>query len=260
MKVKILRTLLFIMTVLPMGLTAQTQTKVIAHRGFWDKAESAQNSIANLKFAAEAGCYGSEFDVNLTKDNQLVVAHGPNHGKGTNRLVIQNSTLEELRKIKLENGEEIPTLDEYLEEGKKHKNLKLILEIKSHDTPQRETEAVEHILKAVKANGMEEQIEYIAFSKHVCMELLRLNPNASVSYLNGDIEPEELKQLGCEGLDYNYKTLMKNPEWIERAGNIGLTVNTWTVNEEKDMRWFVERKADFITTDKPELLKKILNE
>lgn len=48
-------------------LAGVAQTKVIAHRGYWDCEGSAQNSIASLKKAAEAGVYGSEFDVQMTK-------------------------------------------------------------------------------------------------------------------------------------------------------------------------------------------------
>ena len=53
------------------------QTQVIAHRGFWKTEGSAQNSIAALVKADSIACYGSEFDVWLTADNQLVVNHDP---------------------------------------------------------------------------------------------------------------------------------------------------------------------------------------
>ena len=53
---------------------AQTQsTQIVAHRGFWKTNGSAQNSIAALMKADSVGCYGSEFDVWLTDDDQLVV-------------------------------------------------------------------------------------------------------------------------------------------------------------------------------------------
>ena len=49
-----------------MTLAAAAQTKIVAHRGYWDCAGSAQNSITSLKLADKIGCYGSEFDVHLT--------------------------------------------------------------------------------------------------------------------------------------------------------------------------------------------------
>ena len=43
---------------------------VVAHRGFWNCPEAgyAQNSVAALKAAQDAGFWGSEFDVQLTSD------------------------------------------------------------------------------------------------------------------------------------------------------------------------------------------------
>ena len=57
------------------GCIQAQSTQVIAHRGFWKTNGSAQNSIAALVKADSIGCYGSEFDVWLTTDNQLVVNH-----------------------------------------------------------------------------------------------------------------------------------------------------------------------------------------
>ena len=54
---------------------ANAQTKVIAHRGFWNCEGSAQNSIAALQKAQEIGVYGSEFDVSITADGIPVVNH-----------------------------------------------------------------------------------------------------------------------------------------------------------------------------------------
>lgn len=56
--------------------TIQAQ-EVIAHRGFWTTDGSAQNSLAALVKADSIHCYGSEFDVWLTTDNQLVVNQTP---------------------------------------------------------------------------------------------------------------------------------------------------------------------------------------
>lgn len=41
-----------------MTLAAAAQTKIVAHRGYWDCAGSAQNSITSLKLADKIGCYG----------------------------------------------------------------------------------------------------------------------------------------------------------------------------------------------------------
>ena len=51
----------------------------------------------------------------------------------------------------------------------------------------------------------------------------------------------------------------KNPGWISSAKKNNILLNAWTVNEEKDMKWLLENKFDFITTNEPELALAILN-
>jgi glycerophosphoryl diester phosphodiesterase len=52
----------------------------------------------------------------------------------------------------------------------------------------------------------------------------------------------------------------KHPEWIGEAHDLGMKVNCWTVNNVADMVWLVENKVDFITTNEPEALLKLLRE
>lgn len=117
--------------------SGKDNTKVIAHRGYWKTEGSAQNSIRSLERASEIGAYGSEFDVHLTADNVLVVYHD-NDIQGKH---IQSCTYDELKDLQLSNGEKLPTLEQYLKRAKKLKNIRLIFELKSHDTPERNRDA-----------------------------------------------------------------------------------------------------------------------
>ena len=73
---------------------------------FLETQGSAQNSITSLLKADSIGCYGSEFDVWLTKDNGLVVSHdGIIQGHK-----VEESTLKELTGLWLANGECVPSL------------------------------------------------------------------------------------------------------------------------------------------------------
>src|SRR5690606_17505562 len=51
------------------------QNPVIAHRGAFKKNQYPENSIASLKEAIRLKCYGSEFDVHMTRDGIMVVNH-----------------------------------------------------------------------------------------------------------------------------------------------------------------------------------------
>jgi len=235
-------------------ISSQAQTRAIAHRGFWQTHGSAQNSLAALKKAHEIGVWGSEFDVWLTADGVPVI----NHDASIFGYNVETSTYKELLTGTLSNGEKIPTLDAYLALGKQLPGIQLVLEIKSHKRVINEDRLVAKAVELVRKHGLENRTDYIAFSMNVCKELKRQAPNATVVYLNGDVSPEDLKEMGLSGLDYNHKVLEKDPYWIPQAKGLGLTTNVWTVNSEKQMRSFIDQGIDFITTDHPEELLKIL--
>lgn len=90
---------------------------VIAHRGAWKAKDLPQNSLASLKEAIAIGAHGSEFDVHITADDSMVV----NHDDDFNGMLIEETTYGDLVKVKLPNGEKLPTLREYLAEGMKQK-------------------------------------------------------------------------------------------------------------------------------------------
>ena len=107
---------------------------VIAHRGYWNTPGAFENSIKAIDNAMNFGIYGSEFDINFTADDSIVVVHGSKHPV-VKDLVIQESTFDKVRNTLLGNGEKVPTLREYLLAGKSDPSTQLILEIKKHPTP-----------------------------------------------------------------------------------------------------------------------------
>ena len=254
--------ILLVATMIGFSASAQYKApKIIAHRGFHATEGAAKNSLNALKAAQKAELWGSECDLQLTKDGEVLVVHGPNHSDGTKVLNVNRSTKEEVQALPLKSGEIVPTLDEYLRQMQKSKNTKLIIEIKNQPTPQLETEIVEKTLKAVDQYGLENDVEYIAFRPWVCTELARLAPKGTkIAYLNGDYSPEYCKAMGCAGIDYKHTVLKRKPKWIKEAHDLGMYVNAWTVNKEEDIRWCIENGVDYITTDDPVLTKKLIKE
>lgn len=262
-----MKRLSLILAAVGIAFCVSAQPQVIAHRGYHATDGSARNSMTSLKKAQKLNIYGSECDVNLTTDGVLLVCHGGMHPdksvhKGDmERVDIQKHTAAEVQAIKLENGETMPTFDEYLAQVKKNPKTKLIVEIKSHATPERETEVVKATIDKVAEYGLQEAVEYIAFRPWVCFELKRLAPEGTpIAYLNGDYTPEYVKGMGISGIDYSYKVLKKKAKYIKQAHKLGLTVNIWTVNTEEDIRWSIENGVDFITTDDPVLTKRLIAE
>jgi len=246
-------TCVLLIAILPLNILS-AQTKVIAHRGYWDCEGSAQNSITSLQKAQELRIYGSEFDVWLTSDGVLVV----NHDAEINGLKIEDTPYEQLKDFQLKNGETLSTLEAYLHQGGKDKKTKLIMEVKPHSSKDKEDRAVAAIVKMVKKAGVKKHTEYISFSLNICKELLRLDPKAKVAYLNGDLSPQELKTFKLTGIDYNLKVIQNNKHWIEEAHQLKMTVNVWTVNKEADLQEMIAAGVDFITTDKPTAAKELI--
>lgn len=234
------------------GVPFKSDTKVVAHRGFWRTAGSDQNSIASLLKADSLGAWGAEFDVWRASDGVLVLNHDGVHDGH----VVQNTPSTVLTTLKLANGETMPTLDAYLAAAKRTK-VHLVLELKPHATPEAETEAAALTVKAVEAAKLSKRVTYITFSRHAMEELIRLAPKNDVLYLGGDISPEELEKLGAAGGDYNHGVYLKHPEWLEYMKQHGMISNIWTVNHPVDMIWAMRQQIDFLTTDRPELFLKL---
>ncbi|MBD5303448.1 MAG: glycerophosphodiester phosphodiesterase [Bacteroides sp.] len=232
-------------------------TKVVAHRGFWNTENSAQNSLASFHKADSIGCYGSEIDVWLTTDDHLVV----NHDKVYQGLFMETAPFEEIRALRLPNGEKIPTLDEYLAEVRKHPDTRLVLEMKSLTDYSREDVAANKIAELLRKHGVLDRTDIIVFSLNAAMTFRKLFPTGvKIFYLDGDLTPKKVKKLGLNGIDYSVKVLKKHPEWVKQAHDNGIEVNVWTANTEEDMKYFIDLGVDYITTDHPDQLVNLLKQ
>ena len=82
--------------------------------------------------------------------------------------------------LTLANGEKLPTLAAYLEQGATDASMKLICEITTHSSAASNTRAVNAVVAAVKAKSMETRVDYIAFDYEVCKQLRAAMPAAGV--------------------------------------------------------------------------------
>ena len=231
---------------------------ICAHRGFWKckEAGDAQNSIASLTQAQLNGFWGSEFDVHLTADSVVVVNHDPT----IDGMPIHTSTYERLLKARLSNGEQISTLDQYLEQGSKS-TCKLVLEIKPQDTVEKTLYLANKCKEALEQHGLldPERVMFISFSYDACKWVAQNLPAFDNQYLDGDFEPEKIHADGIRGIDYHFLVFHLHRDWVKRAHDLGLTVNVWTVDTEIEMRYLIGLGVDVITTNKPLLLREVLN-
>lgn len=230
--------------------------KAVAHRGFWDTPTSAENSRRSLLKADSIGCYASEFDVWITKDGKVVV----HHDASIDEINIEQNTYEKIKNIGIGNGEVIPTLDDYLKTAKAL-NIHLFCEIKNHSNKEDEDRCTDSTLLKIKQYGLEERTTFISFSLNVCKRVKATSANNEIYYLNGELAPQAIAALNLSGMDYEqiYK-LSRHVDWIKECHKLGLKVGIWTINEDTDMDTWIEKNVDFITTNNPVSLLKILAE
>jgi glycerophosphoryl diester phosphodiesterase len=226
------------------------QNKVVAHRGAWKNQPGSQNSLSSLKDAIKLGCAGTEFDIWMTADGQMVLSHDPEIGGKK----VEETNAAELTAIALDNGDKVPTLEQYLDEGMKQNGTKLVLEIKpSKIGKERGQELATKAVEMVRAKQAQGWIIYISFDYDICKKVVELDPYAKVQYLNGEKSPAQLKADKIWGFDYNYGVVNKDMNILKDARSKGITSNVWTVNKPEQMDQLLDAGVDFLTTDEPEL-------
>ncbi|MDF9867846.1 hypothetical protein OKW22_001434 [Bacilli bacterium PM5-3] len=103
----------------------KSNTLIFSHRGV--PSECIQHTFESYDKAIDYGSKYLEIDLLMTNDNYLVVHHSGNLNETTNYDVsITKSNLEELKKYKYDNGEEIKTLREVFEKYGKRVNYVIV--------------------------------------------------------------------------------------------------------------------------------------
>ena len=241
---------------------APKKIQIVAHRGYWDckEGQNAKNSIASLKAAQKYGFWGSEFDVNMTRDGVLLVFHDGSVKIGDKKVRIDQNDYEVFKDYRLVNGEPIPTLPRYLAQARKSPKTRMIFEIKKHSTPELERACVDRSIETLKEYGYFDPAKtiFISFSLNVCRYLTEVAPGFTVQYLDTDYTPDQIAACGINGMDTEYNKIISDENWVKSAKSHGMSVNTWTVDKNADMETVILRGVDQVTTNKPEETRKVL--
>ncbi|HZL75454.1 MAG TPA: glycerophosphodiester phosphodiesterase [Propionibacteriaceae bacterium] len=225
------------------------ETEVLAHRGFIQGG--VENTLPALQAAAKAGADRVEFDVMETKDGKFVVMHDTNLRRLAGRnLNVKDLTQEELTKTTVRAGgmeAKIPTLEEWIRLSI-HLNLPQLLEIKLHggETP----DLVPRLLAVLDRAGVTEHYTYHTLSREVVEELKRLRPQLVVGFIVpinfGGVPEVNADFLVIEQQSYSSR-------FVRQAWADGYDVIVWTVDDEQQMRNYMDAAVDGIITDRPDI-------
>ena len=122
------------------------KNNIIAHRGIYDNKKVIENTINAFKKAINKG-YTIELDLHLTKDNKVIVFHDDKLDRLTNEKgILKDKTYEELKEIKLINGDTIPLFEEVLSlvDGKVPLLIELKDDRKDHDLEKEVTKLLDN--------------------------------------------------------------------------------------------------------------------
>ena len=211
--------------------------KIIAHRGYWKAVDGAENSIASLRAAANLGIDGVELDVRITKDDSLILMHDGDWGGHD----IASSTLEEIRSTRLPNGEQVPTLREYMLEAKEHPGMMLFMDVKYPEL-------------CVKIKQLAEGLYLpnpIVYATNISTASELKKTGNVIAVCSGNVNADKLVEAGVDGFSALLDDLKSSPSNITDANNKGLMTVGSVVNVESELIWCVNNGVRHIITNDP---------
>ena len=219
---------------------------MIAHRGL--SGIKLENTNEAFLLASEHSYFGIETDVHVTKDNKLIVCHDDNILRTSGiDMVIEQSLYEDLKKVKLYNGEYLPDLEDYIKICKDGNKI-AVLELKNSMSK----DNIKLCLDTIESLDYLENTIIISFDPHNIVQVNEIS-NVKTQFLcnlNNMLEQYMAiyfaKHQKCD-VDVNYRNCTKF--FIDECHKNGVKVNVYTVDSVEDANRMIEYGVDFITTN-----------
>lgn len=241
---------------------------IIGHRGA--SAYYPENTMAAFRAAYEMDAEMIELDILLSKDGIPVVIHDETLDRTTNGAgLVADYSLAELKKLDAgfwfgdeHAGEQIPTLEEVLAFAKG--KIALNIEIKTEAvTDERSGGIEEKALDLVKKYAMEDYVLFSSFDYRAISHLKELDVDISVALLyekrqSARRTPSELvNDYNADAFNCSRSQFSK--KWANEAQKHDIPVFVYTVNKKRQMEKIIRRGASGIFSDKPDLLKQVVD-
>jgi glycerophosphoryl diester phosphodiesterase len=188
-------------------------------------------------------------------------------------------------------GEQIPTFKEAIDLLKRscRPSTRLFVEIKTSPeqpdlTPPPEAVS-DKVVEAIRENAIAERTWILSFDWRNLRHIQKISPDIPTVYLSivspglNNLKPNQTGaspwMAGFDVDDFNgsapravkaaggriWSPFFKNltPETLAEARSLGLLVSVWTPDTSDDLKRMIEMKVDAITTNRPDLLQKLLD-
>jgi glycerophosphoryl diester phosphodiesterase len=217
---------------------------VIAHRG--DSAHRPENTLASFASALELGAELVELDVQLTRDDQVVVIHDETLDRTTTgHGLVREHTLPEIRALsagyperfgKAFAGERVPTLAEVL--GLLRGRARALIEIK-HEAVTETDDGIEALAVAeVRRAGQAAEVAFLSFSRKALVRCRGHAPEVPRGHIFYRATADEILDGAAEAATdlVMPEKGMLTPELVARLQAARLRVATWVVDEPEELR------------------------
>ena len=273
-----------ILFILILTFMNRKKIEVQGHRGF--RGLYPENTIPSFKHAIEIGVDVLELDLQLTKDNIVVIYHD----KSINNLLCKNGPVDDIRNLTLEDIKKydcgsiqnknfplqhtipntpIPTLSELFDFVKKTKceNIKFNIEIKTVETEKKtysDTDViifVKEVINIINTYNIKNRITIQSEDIRCIKAIKNIDPNISTSFLinaPSNIDMIKIgKQLNVDIISPDF--ILLNKDLVNKLHKNGFKVIPWTVNDIENYQKMIDMNVDGIITDYPDKLINFLN-
>lgn len=253
---------------------AAAEPFVTAHRGA--SAYAPENTLAAVRLGVEMGADMVEIDVRRTKEDELVAVHDATLARTTNAEQVyphrapwrvDDFTLAELAKLDAGGwkapryaGEQVSTLSEVLQTLAEAK-VGLMLEVKE---PSRYPGIARNIMTELSTDpywrhATDPQRLLIVSSDSTFQRALhQLAPRYPIGLI-GTPRRGDVRALADWADFVNVEHTELDPDLVDRIHAAGMSTAPWTVDRPADMRRMVGYRVDGITTNRPDVLRSVLD-
>lgn len=232
----------------------------IAHRGGAGLAQ--ENSLAAFALASALGLRYLETDLRVTSDGHLVCFHDETLDRVTAaRGPVRSMTLHELRALRINDTEPIPTFDEALD----------AFPGQCFTVDPKDLAGLVPLIACLKRKGVAERVcvagawdGWLALVRREVPEVATAlgwrSLTALLTCARAGVPPP--RALATGPFAHVPVKLGRLPIFVDRlvtmSHEIGVQVVTWTVDEPVAMRRLLDAGVDAIITDRPDILREVL--
>ena len=238
------------------SVTLGDRLEITAHRA--GAKHAPENSVSALRRAILDRADWAEIDVQLTRDQELVILHDIDLARigGGNRRV-DAVTLAEMRSLDIGTtfapefaGERVPTLDEMLAAA--GSNIRLNVELKPHGESD-ESALTERVVAAIQKVGMVDRCRICSQSYASLQYVRQLEPLLPVGF----IAATSIGDLAALDVDFlMVKSELVTQSLVERAGAKQILVHAWTVNDPGWVAPLLDCGVANVITDDPAAIRR----